>query len=125
MTDINMSIIHSEADTCRDIFSTPLVTLPPQNSFPYISTPTVRPAPGLMCAQPTAQINIHMMLIDLNNQTARLRDFNKSLLDQLTSATLKIDFLVKKSFSNSRALTVPLILLNSHQINVMKRVDIA
>ena len=96
MTDINMSIIHLEADTCRDIFSTPMVTLPPQNSFPYISTPTVRPAPGLMCAPPTAQINIHMMLIDLNNQIAGLRDFNKSLLDQLTSANMKIDFLVKK-----------------------------
>ena len=49
-----------------------------------------------MCAPPTAQINIHMMLIDLNNQIAGLRDFNKSLLDQLTSANLKIDFLVKK-----------------------------
>ena len=80
VTDINMSIIHSEADTRREIFAIPMITLPPQNSFPYISTPTVCPAPGIMFAPPTAHINIHMMLIDLNNQIAGLRDFFKTNL---------------------------------------------
>ena len=36
------------------------------------------------------------MLIEMNNQIARLLDFNRSLQDQLTSANLKIVFLVKK-----------------------------
>ena len=94
VTDINMSIIHSEANTCREIFSIPMVTLPPQNSFPYISTTTLCPAPRIMFAPPTAHINIQ--LIDLNNQIAGLQDFNKCLQDQLTSANLKIDILDKK-----------------------------
>ena len=92
-----MSIIHSGADKCREIFSIPMVTLPPQNLFPYISTPMVCPATGIVFAQPTAHINIHMMLIDLNNQIAELRDLNKSLQEQLTSANLKIDILDKKN----------------------------
>ena len=62
-TDINVSIIPSEADQCRDTFSTPVVTMPPQNSFPYISTPAVRPALEIMCAPPTVPINFHMSRI--------------------------------------------------------------
>ena len=43
-----------------------------------------------------SSINVHVMLIEMNNQIARLRDFNRSLQDQFTSANLKIVFLVKK-----------------------------
>ena len=62
MTDINMSIINSEADTCRNIFSTPMVTLPPQNSFPYISTPTLNVSYSSVVRDSKLESNAHLII---------------------------------------------------------------
>ena len=66
----------------------------------------------------------HMMLIEINNQFAASRDFNRSLQDQLTSASLKIDFLVKKTIEfreYQASYTAPVVIPDNdgiHQVTV-------